>query len=324
MKAIVFYNYGSSEVLQLKEVEIPTPKDNEVLIKVRATSINDWDWQMMLGKPYITRLIIGLRKPKINIPGVDVAGQVEAVGKDVKKFQAGDEVFGDLSESGFGAFAEYVCASEKSLIVKPTAMSFEQAAALPHAAMLAVQGLIDKGQLQSGQKLLINGAGGGVGTLGIQIAKLLGVEVTGVDSSDKLDTLKAMGYDHVIDYKQKDYTQNTKRYDLILDVKTNRPISHYARALKTNGRYVTVGGSMSRVFQAVLLGPWYSLLHKKYISVLGLKPNKDMAYINELFEAGKIKPVIEGPYTLSEIPEFINYFGEGRHTGKVVISLKPS
>ena len=321
MKAIVFTKYGPTDVLQLKDVEIPAPEDNEVLIKVHAASVNDWDWGLMRGEPFVIRLLFGLQKPKVNIPGVDVAGQVEAIGKKVKKFQPGDEVFGDMSECGFGSFAEYVCADENSLVKKPVSMTFEEAAAIPHAAMLTVQGLIDKGHIRSGQKLLINGAGGGVGTFGIQIAKLFGVEVTGVDSSGKLDMLKSMGFDHVIDYKQKDFTRDRMHYDLILDVKTNRPIFRYARSLKRNGRYVTVGGSMARIFQAIVLGPWISLFNKKHICVLGLKPNKDLAYINELFEAGKVKPVIDGPYKLSEVPEVIQYFGEGKHKGKIVISI---
>ena len=208
MKAIVLHKYGSPDVLKLEEVQKPTPKDNEVLVKIQAASVNDWDWGLIRGKPFYIRLLCGLLKPKINIPGVDIAGQVEVVGKNVKKFQPGDEVYGDLSESGFGAFAEYVCARENALILKPASMSFKEAAAIPHAAMLAVQGLVDKGQIQQGHKLLINGAGGGVGTFGVQIAKLSGVEVTGVDSSGKLNMMRSMGFDRVIDYTQEDFTKN--------------------------------------------------------------------------------------------------------------------
>jgi len=188
--------------------------------------------------------------------------------------------------------------------------------------MLAVQGLRDKGQIQQGQKLLINGAGGGVGTFGVQIAKLFGVEVTGVDTSGKLDMLRYKGFDHVIDYKQEDFTKNGQCYDLILDVKTNRSTFDYARSLSPNGTYVTVGGSMTRLFQALFLGPWISIFSKKNIRILGLKPNKDLAYINELFEAGKLKPVIDGPYKLSEVPKAIQYFGEGKHQGKVIITVE--
>ncbi len=216
--------------------------EDEVLIKVHAASVNDWDWALMRGKPFVIRMLHGLIKPTVNIPGVDIAGQVEAVGRKVKRFQPGDEVFGDISECGFGGFAQYVCARENAVTLKTANMTFEEAATIPHAAMLAVQGLRDKGQIQQGQKLLINGAGGGVGTFGVQIAKLYGVEATGVDSSGKLDMLRSIGFDHVIDYKQEDFTKNGQCYDLILDAKTNRSIFDYARSLCPNGTYVTVRG----------------------------------------------------------------------------------
>ena len=321
MKAIVYTKYGPPDVLQLTEVAKPAPKDNEVLVKVHAASVNDWDWGLLRGKPFVNRLLFGLLKPKIKILGVDIAGRVEAAGRNVKQFQPGDEVFGDISGCGWGGFAEYVCVPENALVLKPACMTFEEAAAIPQAAMLAVQGLRDKGQIQSGQKLLINGAGGGVGTFAVQIAKLFGVEVTGVDSSGKLDMLRSMGCDHVIDYTQEDFTKNGQYYDLILDVKTNRSIFDYTRALCPNGIYVTVGGSMVRLFQALILGPWISIISKKKIRIVGLKPNKDLAYMNELFEAGKVKPVIDGPYKLNEVPEAIRYFGEGKHKGKVVITV---
>ncbi|MBD3275788.1 MAG: zinc-binding dehydrogenase [Candidatus Marinimicrobia bacterium] len=322
MKAIVLTEYGVKDVLKLQEVDKPVPEDDELLIKVCASSVNDWDWGLMRGKPFVIRLMLGLRKPKVHIPGVDIAGIVEAVGSGITKFQPGDEVYGDLSESGFGGFAEYACTDEKALSKKPANMTFEEAASIPHAAMLAKQGLIDDGHIQSGQKILINGAGGGVGTLGIQIARLYDVHVTGVDSGDKSDMLTSLGYDRVLDYRQIDFTLEKNRYDLILDVKTNRPISRYARSLRKGGRYVTVGGSMPRLFQAFVFAPLISLLQSKSIRVLGLKPNKDLSFINELFEAGKLKPVIDGPYQLSDIPELMQYFGEGRHQGKVVVSVQ--
>lgn len=321
MKAIVYERYGPPEVLELKEVEKPTPKEDELLIKVHAASVNDWDWGLVRGKPFVIRMINGLLKPKNKIPGVDIAGKVEVVGRKVKKFQPGDDVFGDISECGFGGFAEYVCVRENALALKPANMTYEEAATIPHAAMLAVQGLIDKGKIQQGQKLLINGAGGGVGTFGVQIAKLYGVEVTGVDSSDKFDMMRSMGFDHVIDYKQEDFTKNGKQYDLILDAKTNRSVFDYARSLSPNGNYVTVGGSLGRLFQALLLAPLISVFRKKNISILGLKPNKDLAYMNKLFEEGKVKCVIDGPYKLSEVPKALRYFGEGKHKGKVVITI---
>ncbi len=322
MKAIVYERYGDPDVLELREVEKPTPKDNEVLVKVHAASVNDWDWGLLQGVPFINRLGNGLLKPKkYMILGSDIAGQVEAVGRDVKQIKPGDEVFGDLCQCGWGGFAEYVCAPENALGLKPASMTFNEAAAIPQAAMLAVQGLRDKGQMQPGQKLLINGAGGGVGTFAVQIAKLQGVEVTGVDSPGKLDMMCSMGFDHVIDYTKEDFTKNGKCYDLILDTKTNRSIFAYTRSLSPNGIYVTVGGSMTRLFQALLLGPWISMISKKKIRIVFLKPNKDLAYMNELFEAGKVKPVLDGPYKLSEVPEAIRYFGEGNHKGKVIITM---
>lgn len=322
MKAIVVSKYGSPDVLQLQEVEKPTPKDDEALIKVHAASINDWDWGLLQGTPFVNRLLYGLLRPKIQILGCDVAGRIEAVGVDVNQFQPGDEVFGDLCTCGFGGFAEYVCARESALALKPASMTFDQAAAIPQAAMLAVQGLRDVGRIHPGQRLLINGAGGGVGTFALQIAKLYEVEVTAVDSPGKLDMLRSMGADHVIDYTHEDFTTNGQRYDLILDVKTNRPVFEYARALSPNGTYVTVGGSMTRMIQALLLGPWMSKVHKKYIRIVILKPNKDLTYIKELFEAGKVVPVIDGPYKLREVPEALRRFGAGYHKGKVIITLE--
>ncbi|MEJ7692362.1 NAD(P)-dependent alcohol dehydrogenase [Daejeonella sp.] len=319
MKAIVYTKYGTPDVLELKEISKPVPKDNEILIKVHAASLNDWDMGLLEGD-FVNRMLNGIRKPKIQILGSDIAGTVEAVGKGITKFKAGDNVYGDLS-GRWGGFAEYVCAPENMLAIKPESMSFEQASAIPQAAMLAVQGLLDKGNLQSGQKLLINGAGGGVGTFAIQIAKLYGVEVTGVDRAEKLDMLRSMGFDHVIDYQKEDFTQSSKKYDLILDVKTNRPLSHYTRVLNPNGRYVTVGGSISRLLSALIFGRAASIFSKKQILIVALKANKDLAYMKELFEAGKIKPVIDGPYSLEEVPRLFRLFGEGLHKGKVVVKV---
>ncbi len=291
MKAVVYRKYGGPEVLRIEEVEKPSPNDNEVLVKVHAVSINDWDWGLLHGD-FINRMLSGLLRPKKNILGSDIAGRIEAVGKNVKQFKPGDEVYGDLSGK-WGGFAEYVCAAENAVAKKPSSMSFEDAAAIPQAGMLAVQGLIDKGQIKSGQKILINGAGGGVGTFGVQIAKQYQVEVTGVDNSGKLDMMRSLGFDHVIDYTKEDFTKNGQRYDLILDAKTNRSIFNYLRSLNPNGTYVTVGGYMNRLLQALLLGPWISRIKKKQIRIVVLKPNKDLIYMNELFEAGKIKPVID-------------------------------
>ena len=319
MKAIVYTKYGGPEVLQIKEVEKPFPKDDEVLIKVYAVSINDWDMGLLHGD-FINRMLNGLRKPKRTILGSDIAGRIEAVGKNISKFKIGDEVYGDLS-GRWGGFAEYVSTPEKTLALKPAAMSFEEAASIPQAAMLAVQGLIDRGKIHAGQKLLINGAGGGVGTFGVQIAKLYGIEITGVDSAVKLDMLRAMGFDHVIDYTKEDFTKNGQQYDLILDTKTNRSMFDYARALSPNGVYVTVGGSISRLFQALFLGPLISMIYKKHIRIVSLKTNKDLIFLNELFEAGKVKPVIDGPYKLGEFHEAFRIFDKAEHKGKVVITM---
>jgi NADPH:quinone reductase-like Zn-dependent oxidoreductase len=321
MKAVVYEKYGSPDVLEVREVKKPTPGDDEVLIRIHAVSINDWDWNLLQGTPFVSRLLSGFFRPKQTILGSDIAGRIEAVGKNVERFELGDEVFGDLS-GRWGGFAEYVCAPETALALKPPAMTFAEAAAIPQAAMLAVQGLRDRGGIQPGQKLLINGAGGGVGTFAVQIAKLYGVEVTGVDSSAKLELLRSLGFDKVIDYTQEDFTRNGMRYDLILDVKTNRSIFDYVRALSPNGKYVTVGGSMARLLQVVFLSPLISMTSKKAVCLVMLKPNKDLAYISELFEAGKVKPVIDRLRKLGELPEAMGSFGAGNHKGKVVITLE--
>ena len=319
MKAIVYHRYGTPDNLELTEIDKPVPKDDEVLIRVCAVSINDWDSGLLHGD-FINRMLNGLRKPKRKILGSDIAGRIESVGKNVTQFKTGDEVYGDLSGQ-WGGFAEYVCAKEKFLAVKPTAMSFEVAAAIPQAAMLAVQGLIDKGKIKQGQKLLINGAGGGVGTFGIQIAKLYGAEVTGVDTAGKQEMMRSMGFDHVIDYTKEDFTRNGKCYELILDVKTNRSMFDYARALCPGGVYVTVGGSIGRLFHGLLVAPLIRMIHKKHIRILALKTNKDLAYMNELFKTGKVKAVIDGPYRLDQVPEAFRLFDKGEHKGKIVITI---
>ncbi|MGK7933016.1 MAG: NAD(P)-dependent alcohol dehydrogenase [Microcystaceae cyanobacterium] len=322
MKAIVLTQYGSSDALKLQDVEKPTPKEGEVLVKIHATAINDWDWCVMRGKPFYIRLLCGLFKPNIPILGAEIAGYVETVGQNVTQFQLGDAVYRDISECGFGGFAEYVCVPETALTLKPDTMTFTEATSFPHAAMLAVQGLIDEGQIQPRQKVLINGAGGGVGTLGVQIAKSIGVtDVTGVDSSDKFDMMYSVGFEQTIDYTKEDFTQGGEKYDLILDTKTNRSIFNYLRVLKPQGIYVTVGGDTIRLFQVLFLSSILHLFNKKSVCLVNLKPNKDLDYINKLFEDGKIKPVLDGPYPLSKVPEMIQHFGMGKHKGKVVITL---
>lgn len=321
MKAVVRERYGTPDVLELKDVAKPTPTADQVLVRLHAASVNDWDLGLLRGTPLPMRIPYGLFRPKLRIIGSDIAGRAEVVGGHVKAFQPGDEVYGDLCMSGFGAFAEYVCAPETSLAHKPAGMTFEQAAAIPQAGMLAVQGLIDVGRLQSGQTLLLNGAGGGVGTFALQLAKLYDVEVTVVDKAEKLDMLRAMGADHAVDYLKEDFTKSGKAYDLILDVKTNRSPFAYARALNPNGTYATVGGSIPRLLQALVLGPLMSPLYKKHVRIVTLKPNKDLAYMNELFEAGRLVPVIDGPYKLTDVPEALRLFGSGDHKGKIIVTM---
>lgn len=321
MKALIYTKYGGPEVLHVKEIEKPFPNDDEVMVKVYAASLNDWDLGLLRGD-FVNRLLNGLLKPKKQILGSDIAGRVEAVGKNVTRFKIGDEVYADLS-GRWGGFAEYTCAPEKALALKPAEMTFQEAAAIPQAAMLAVQGLIDSGKIHSGQKLLINGAGGGVGTFAIQIAKQHGVEVTGVDSPSKLELLHSIGFDHVIDYTREDFTKNIQCYDLILDVKTNRSMFDYARALRREGVYVTVGGSMARLLQAFLFGPLIAKFSKKHIRIVMLKPNKDLDYINKLFRAGNVKPVIDGPFKLEDAPAAFGRFEKGEHKGKVVFTIFP-
>jgi NADPH:quinone reductase-like Zn-dependent oxidoreductase len=320
MKAIVYQKYGPPDVLELKEVAKPTPKDNEVLIKVHAVSVNASDWEALRGSPLYTRLW-GLLKPKYKILGSDIAGRVEAVGRNVTQFQPGDAVFGDILGC-WGGFAEYVCAPENALILKPASMTFEEAAAVPQAACVALQGLRDKGQIQPGQKVLINGAGGGAGSFAVQIAKLFGAEVTGVDSTGKLDMMRSIGADQVIDYTQEDFTQNEQRYDLILDLVAYHSIFDYKRALSPKGVYVMVGGSMAHIFQTLFFGSWISMTGRKKMGILGAKPNKDLAFIIELIESGKVIPIIDRQYPLSEVPEALRHLGEGHAKGKVVITVK--
>lgn len=320
MRAIVYTTYGSPDVLQLKEVDKPVPADNEVLVKVHAASINSWDWDMIRGRPFVVRMW-GLFKPKYKIPGCDIAGVVEMVGKGVTKFKVGDEVYGDMCESGFGAFAEYKCARENALALKSPAMTFEQAAATPQAGMMAVQALRDKVRIRPGQKLLINGAGGAVGTFAVQIAKLYEAEVTGVDHPDKFDLMRSIGFDHVIDYTKEDFTRNGKRYDIILDVRTDRSIFSYTRALCRHGVYLTVGGSIPRILGASFFKPWIAWISKKHYRLVAMKANKDLVYMNELFEAGKVKPVIGCTYQLNEVPEAFRLFSKGEQKGKIVITM---
>jgi len=323
MKAMTFTNYGSPDVLSLKEVAKPSPKDNEVLINVRAASVNAGDWHLMRGDPFLMRFGTGLRKPKFTTLGGDIAGQVEAVGRNVTQFQAGDKVFGNISGYGYGAFAEYVSVPENALAPKPDNYTFEQAAAVPTAALTALQALRDHGQIQPGQNVLINGASGGVGTFAVQIAKSFGAEVTGVCSTPKMDLVRAIGADYVIDYTREDFTQNGQQYDLIVTVGGNLSLSAYRRALSPTGIYVMIGGSaMTQFYQAMLLGPWISMTSNQKMGLMMVKPNQpDLVFLSELLEAGKIRPVIDKQYPLDEVPAAIQYLEAGRAQGKVVITL---
>lgn len=323
MKAIVYTEYGSpSDVLRLKEVEKPTPKDNEVLIKVHAASVNSAELHLIKADPFLARLSTGLLKPTKTIPGADVAGQVEAVGKDVKQFKPGDEVFGDLSGCGWGAFAEYVCANENALLLKPSNMTFEQAAAVPLAGVTALQGLRNKGQIKSGQKVLINGASGGVGSFAVQIAKAFGAEVTGVCSTKKVDMVRSIGADYVIDYTQEDVTQRGQHYDLILDAAAYRPFSVYKRVLSPRGIYVLAGGSTSDLFRTMLLGSLMSKKDGQTFVTLMVGPNlKDLDFMIELIETGKVTPAIDKRYPLSETAAALQYVEERHVQGKVIITV---
>jgi NADPH:quinone reductase-like Zn-dependent oxidoreductase len=322
MNAVVWTEYGSPDVLILREVETPVPRDNEVLVKVLAASLNAADVETMRG-PFIIRLA-GLLRPAYRIPGSDIAGRVEAVGRNATQFEPGDAVFGDLSVCGFGAFAEYACAPESALAKKPESMTFEEAAAYPQAAVLAVQGLRYGGQVQSGQKVMINGAGGGVGTFAVQIAKKFGADVTAVDSMQKLDMLHSIGADHVIDYEREDFTKNGQFYDLILDVVVHRSVSDYARALSPEGTCGMVGGSMARIFMAMLLGARISGKENKKVGIVMHQPNKkeDLVLLKELFDSGDVVPVIDRRYSLREVADAFRYLEEGRAKGKVIVTVE--
>jgi len=331
MRAIVQHEYGSpADVLELREVDKPVVRSDEVLVRVHASSANMDDLEFVRGSPFV-RPAHGLRRPKYGIPGADMAGRVEAIGKNVTRFEPGDEVFADLTEWGFGAFAEYASVPERALARKPSRMTFEEAAAVPSAGVRALQGLRGKRQIRPGQKVLINGGGGGLGTFVIQIARSLGAEVTGVDSTKKLDFMRSVGADHVLDYTQGHFTASGQRFDLILDVATYgsfedlRPLLDCERVLTREGRYVVymVGGFLVRVFQAIFLRPWMKLAGSRKMSVLLGRPNdgEDLAFLTELIEAGKLESVIDKRVDLSEVPAALGYVEAGRAQGKVVITI---
>ncbi|MGD1074305.1 MAG: NAD(P)-dependent alcohol dehydrogenase [Bryobacteraceae bacterium] len=323
MKAIVYTEYGPPDVLQFTEVAKPVPKDDEVLIRIHAASVNPLDWHFMRGLPYMMRAQAGLRKPKATRLGVDVAGHVEAAGKNVTQFAPGDEVFGACK----GTFAEYVCAPERSLVLKPANVTFEQAAAVAIAAFTALQGLRDKGHIQAGQKALINGAAGGVGTFAVQIAKWLGADVTGVCSTRNVDMVRSIGADQVIDYTQEDFTKSGQRYHLVLDMIGNHPLSDCRRALNPDGTLLLVGGSnkgrwlgpFAGMLKAVVLSRFVS---QKALLVMAHSSKEDLLTMQELSKSGKVTPVIDRTYPLSKVPEAIRYLEEGHARGKVVITME--
>ncbi|MCX6133325.1 MAG: NAD(P)-dependent alcohol dehydrogenase [Ignavibacteriales bacterium] len=318
--------YGSPDVLQFKEVEKPTPKDDEVLVRIHAASVNMYDWHLLTADIFVVRLMGGgLLRPKHPIPGADIAGRIEAAGSNVKQFRPGDEVFGDISACGDGGFGEYVAVPESSLALKPTNLTFAEAAAVPMAANTALQGLRDYGQIQQGQKVLIQGASGGVGTFAVQIAKSFGAEVTAVCSTRNLEQARSLGADHVIDYTKEDFTRSGQQYDLILAVNGYHPLSDYKRALTPQGIYVMAGGTGAQIFQAILLGPWMSKTGgKKMGGVTGRPKQEDLVFMKGLLEAGRVVPVIDRRYPLSETADALRYLGEGHARGKIVITMEHS
>ncbi len=322
MKAVVYTKYGSPDVLQMKDVEKPVPNDEQVLVQIHAASVNAADWHLLTADIFLVRLMTGMFKPKYTILGADIAGRVEAVGKKVTQFKPGDEVFGDIFGGGAGGFAEYAAVPERALALKPANLSFEQAAAVPLAAMTALQGLRDSGQIRPGQKVLINGASGGVGTFAVQIAKAFGGEVTAVCSTRNVEMARSLGADYVIDYTKENFTENGQQYDLILAANGYHPIRAYQRALTPTGVYVMAGGKVSQLFEALLLGPRLSKKGGRRLVALSAKARQeDLLAVKELLEAGKVAPFIEKRYPLSEAPEAMRYLGAGHARGKIVITV---
>jgi len=322
MKAVVCRQYGSPDVLKLEEVHQPVPKDDEGLIRVHAASVNAADWHLLRADPFLVRLMFGLLKPKVHILGADVAGRVESVGKHVTRFQPGDEVFGDLFADNWGGFAEFACARESSVLLKPANLTFEQAAAVPLAAVTALQGLRDVGKIKQGQSVLIHGASGGVGTFAVQIAKAFGAEVTAVCRTRSLELMRSLGADQVIDYTQEDFMKNGRHYNLILGVGGNRSIFDYRRALRPHGIYAMAGGSTAQMFQALLLRPWLSMLGSKKTRTVSAKPkNEDLAAVKAMIEEGKVRPVVDRSFPLADVPQAIRHLEDVHAQGKVVITV---
>lgn len=323
MQAVVCEKYGTPEVLELREVEKPVPKDHEVLVKIHASSVNYGNLVLLKGQPFLARFAFGLTKPKYPIPGGDIAGRVEAVGKSVTQFKPGDDVFGDLSGCGWGGYAEYAAVPESALVLKPANLSYEEAAAVPMAGVTALQGLRDKGNIQRGQKVLIHGASGGVGTFAVQIAKSFGAEVTGVCSTRNMEILHCIGADRSIDYKKEDFSRDTEKYDLIVGVNGNQRLSAYKRVLSQRGTFVHVGGSGSQMFETMVAGSLFSKAgNRKMLTLLQRANQQDLIFLKELIEEGKIKPIIDRCYKLSDVRKAFSYFSEGHSQGKVVLTLE--
>lgn len=322
MKALIHSKYGPTKNLTIQEVDKPKVKNNEVLVKVKASSVNSWDWDLVSGTPYLYRLLFGLFKPKYPIIGIDIAGNVEDLGKNVTKFKIGDEVYGDISNSGFGAFAEYACTRENLLYHKPNTATFEQAATLPHAGVLAYQSILFNGRPTGNKKILINGAGGSTGPFAIQMAKQYNAEITCVDSADKFDFLKSLGADHIIDYKTTDFTQSNTKYDLIIDLVANKSISAYKNALTKNGACCIVGGSVKRLIHVALWNVFFGKSSTKKIGLLIHKPGfENLNKLNTLFDQGIINATIDKTYSFELIPEAIKKLSEGKLMGKAVIYI---
>jgi len=322
MKTIEFTRYGSPDYLKFKEIEIPTPDAHEVLIRIHATSINSWDWELLHATPFANRMMFGLFRPKkLKTLGFDIAGRVEGVGSAVDKFRVGDEVYGDLSACEWGGFAEYVAAPESALNIKPKKLSFQQAAAVPQAGLLAWQGLVDLGHIQSGQKVLINGASGGSGSFAVQIAKMFNVEITGVCSTGKMDFVRSLGVDHVIDYTREDFTRNGEQYDLIIDAHALHSMFDCRRALSPTGRYIVHGGATSTIMSVLYLGWLLSFFDSRKFRLLLHKANKGIDALGALLESGKVVPVIDKCFPFSQTIEALKYYGNGNARGKVVVTM---
>ena len=323
MKACWYEKYGSpSRVLSIKEVSKPVLQGNQVLVKVHYAAVNDYDWSLVRGLPRLYRLLFGVLKPRHNIPGMELSGIIESIGRGVKEFSTGDAVYGDLSaDQVFGTFAEYIAVPEHLLRKKPASMGHAAAASLSHAACLAMQALSAGAPIEKGQAILINGAGGGTGMLAMQIAKLSSATVTGVDTGEKLEVMKSIGFDEVIDYKQVDFTSEGQKYHLIIDTKSNRFLSAYSKALLPGGAYVTVGGSLPNLLQLAALGKIFSIFTKKKFAIVSLKPNQDLEKIEEWYAARKIKAHVGKEFSLDDAARALVFFGEARHYGKVLLRM---